>query len=60
MAMTCVNCGLELVENRCKIRCPQCGYFEDCSDPSAPGEWGPVPPGEVAGDGPAPDPGTPR
>jgi hypothetical protein len=42
MGMTCVNCGLELQENRCKARCPRCGYFEDCSDPSAPGDWTPV------------------
>lgn len=37
--MVCANCGRELVENRCKVRCPECGYFEDCSDPSAPGDW---------------------
>jgi hypothetical protein len=42
MGMICVNCGRELYEDRCKARCPHCGYFEDCSDPSAPGEWAPA------------------
>jgi hypothetical protein len=37
--MNCVTCGLTLTERGCKVRCPRCGYFEDCSDPSAPGEW---------------------
>lgn len=37
--MLCVNCGKELQERGCKVRCPRCGYFEDCSDPAAPGEW---------------------
>jgi len=37
--MLCANCGCELVERGCKVRCARCGYFEDCSDPSAPGEW---------------------
>lgn len=39
MAMICVNCGRDLYEDRCKVRCPHCGYFEDCSDPGAPGDW---------------------
>lgn len=38
--MLCANCGKELEERGCKVRCKACGYFEDCSDPSAPGEWG--------------------
>jgi hypothetical protein len=38
--MVCANCGRELVERGCKVRCSYCGYFEDCSDPSAPGDWG--------------------
>jgi len=38
-AMVCANCGRELEERGCKVRCRSCGYFEDCSDPSAPGEW---------------------
>lgn len=37
--MHCANCGRELEERGCKVRCAACGYFEDCSDPSAPGEW---------------------
>lgn len=37
--MLCANCGRELEERGCKVRCKNCGYFEDCSDPSAPGEW---------------------
>jgi hypothetical protein len=60
MAMICINCGRELVENRCKVRCPECGYFEDCSDPSAPGEWAPAPPGGGAAGGPKPAAGTSR
>jgi hypothetical protein len=51
MGMVCANCGRELVEHRCKVRCPACGYFEDCSDPSAPGEWGAPPAGGAADEG---------
>jgi uncharacterized Zn finger protein (UPF0148 family) len=29
---TCVNCGLPLVDYRCKVICPRCGLQEDCSD----------------------------
>ncbi|HYR51721.1 MAG TPA: hypothetical protein VET83_03810 [Candidatus Dormibacteraeota bacterium] len=28
-----------MLERGCKVRCSACGYFEDCSDPGAPGEW---------------------
>ena len=28
----CLNCGDILVQHHCKVRCPRCGYFEDCSD----------------------------
>lgn len=28
----CVNCGTLLIQNHCKVKCPRCGYFEDCSD----------------------------
>lgn len=52
MGMICVNCGRDLDEDRCKARCPHCGYFEDRSDPSAPGEWAP---GAGAAAGPDPD-----
>ncbi len=54
--MLCLNCGRELEERGCKVRCGYCGYFEDCSDPSAPGEWrsgGSV--GFPEGRGPLPD-----
>lgn len=27
MAMSCANCGCELVERGCKVRCAHCGYF---------------------------------
>ncbi len=40
--MLCANCGRELVERGCKVRCTNCNYFEDCSDPSAPGDWSKV------------------
>jgi hypothetical protein len=55
MDLICVNCGGALDEYRCKARCPRCGYFEDCSDPSAPGEWGTNPGGAPA----RPEPGRP-
>jgi hypothetical protein len=48
VTLNCANCGRELVERGCKVRCSNCGYFEDCSDPSAPGEWSP--PGSDAPD----------
>ena len=28
----CVNCGAQMLQLSCKVRCPRCGYFEDCSD----------------------------
>jgi hypothetical protein len=33
----CDRCGSEMVEHHCKIRCPNCGYVRDCSDPRAGG-----------------------
>jgi ribosomal protein L37E len=30
---TCERCGERMVENHCKIICPNCGFFRDCSDP---------------------------
>jgi hypothetical protein len=32
MAIACINCGFPMRENRCKVRCPRCGIFFDCSD----------------------------
>ena len=31
--MLCANCGKELEERGCKVRCKACGYFENCSAP---------------------------
>ena len=31
--LICDICGAEMVEQKCKIRCPNCGYTRDCSDP---------------------------
>ena len=28
----CPGCGLQMNEDRCKRRCPRCGYFESCAD----------------------------
>ena len=28
----CVNCGAEMMARHCKVHCPRCGVFEDCSD----------------------------
>jgi hypothetical protein len=60
--MLCANCGKELEERGCKVRCKNCGYFEDCSDPSAPGEWGTHPIGaeDSARGGAPPGPDKPR
>jgi uncharacterized Zn finger protein (UPF0148 family) len=29
----CDLCGARMFEKHCKIRCPNCGYIRDCSDP---------------------------
>ncbi len=29
----CVNCGNELISKKCKLICPQCGFFHSCSEP---------------------------
>lgn len=31
--LTCEICGCEMVERSCKIKCPNCGFTRDCSDP---------------------------
>lgn len=31
-AMFCPNCGSEMRESRCKLKCPTCGFFLSCSD----------------------------
>ena len=28
----CLQCGHELVNDKCKLRCPRCHYFMSCSD----------------------------
>jgi hypothetical protein len=29
----CERCGERMYEEQCKIRCHNCGYLRDCSDP---------------------------
>lgn len=31
MVRTCLNCGKQMKEDKCKLRC-ECGYFASCSD----------------------------
>jgi hypothetical protein len=28
----CLQCGHELINEKCKLRCPHCHYFMSCSD----------------------------
>ena len=29
----CILCGAETLDNSCKVKCLNCGYTRDCSDP---------------------------
>lgn len=29
----CIRCGERMYESHCKIICPRCGFFKDCTDP---------------------------
>jgi hypothetical protein len=31
--LTCEICGGQMIQRQCKIRCPNCGFTRDCSDP---------------------------
>jgi ribosomal protein L32 len=31
-AQFCPNCSAQLHESRCKLKCPQCGFYLSCSD----------------------------
>ena len=31
--LKCEICGWEMIEQKCKIKCPNCGFTRDCSDP---------------------------
>lgn len=31
--LTCEICGARMIQRQCKIRCPNCGFTRDCSDP---------------------------
>src|SRR5262249_32855004 len=32
VARVCPNCGAEMLESRCKLKCPNCDFFLSCSD----------------------------
>lgn len=29
----CVNCGTPLDSRKCKLFCPKCGFYHNCSEP---------------------------
>lgn len=29
----CVNCGTKLDSRKCKLFCPTCGFYHNCSEP---------------------------
>ncbi|MDB5096071.1 MAG: hypothetical protein JWM80_492 [Cyanobacteria bacterium RYN_339] len=29
----CDLCGFKMLDLHCKLKCPQCGFCRDCSDP---------------------------
>ncbi|NQW23368.1 MAG: hypothetical protein HQ475_07990 [SAR202 cluster bacterium] len=31
--LNCEICGFTMIEHSCKIKCPNCGFTRDCSDP---------------------------
>ena len=31
--LSCEICGSTMIERSCKIKCPNCGFTRDCSDP---------------------------
>ena len=31
--LLCEICGSQMIQRQCKIRCPNCGFTRDCSDP---------------------------
>jgi len=31
-AQYCPNCSTKLRDSRCKLKCPQCGFYLNCSD----------------------------
>jgi predicted RNA-binding Zn-ribbon protein involved in translation (DUF1610 family) len=33
MIWLCDSCGATMIELHCKLRCDNCGFMRDCSDP---------------------------
>ncbi len=29
----CVNCGTQMDSRKCKLFCPKCGFYHNCSEP---------------------------